>query len=315
MTIAIRIARAISGRDKVLFCGYHGWHDWYLSANLAGDRSLDGHLLPGLSPNGVPRSLKGTALPFAYNDTDYFLKLIKENQGKIGGIVLEAIRNDEPEKEFIAAIRQAATEDKIPLVLDEITSGWRLNLGGAHLLYGLEPDIAVFGKALSNGFPMAAIIGRRRVMQAAQESFISSTYWTDRIGPAAALATIKKLKDHNVPEHLCRIGKLVKQAWQSAADKQKIPIEIHGIDPLAHFGFKHEKALCLKTLFTQEMLARGILASTVFYASYAHQEQHVEAYAQAADQAFALIARAIKSGKPEKYLKGPVCHAGFKRLT
>lgn len=315
MAVAVRIARAASKRDAILFCGYHGWHDWYLSANLADDSSLDGHLIPGLSPNGVPRSLNGNSLPFAYNDTAAFLKLIKEHKGEVGAIVLESIRNHEPDKEFITTLRQTATAERIPLVVDEITAGWRLNVGGAHLFYSLEPDIGVFGKALSNGFPMAAIIGRGSVMQAAQESFISSTYWTDRIGPAAALATIKKFKKKNVPSHLIKIGKMVKDAWQAAAEKNGVPIEVHGIDPLGHFGFKHEKPLVLKTLFTQEMLARGIMALTAFYASFAHQEGHVKEYAKAADESFAVIARAVKSGTPEKELKGPVCHAGFKRLT
>ncbi|MFA5034388.1 MAG: aminotransferase class III-fold pyridoxal phosphate-dependent enzyme [Candidatus Margulisiibacteriota bacterium] len=310
--VAVRIGRAKSGKDKVIFCGYHGWHDWYLAANLADDRSLDGHLLPGLNPLGVPRALAGTALAFKYNDTEAFLKLVEDNE--VGTIVMETIRNDEPDKKFLQTVREVATKKGIVLVLDEITSGWRLNVGGAHLLYGMEPDIAVFGKAISNGYPMAAIIGRQAVMERAQDSFISSTYWTERLGPVAALATIAKLEKEKVPAHLIKMGKKVKAAWQAAAAKYNLPIEIGGIDPLGHFSFKAAEPLVMKTLYTQRMLELGFLATTAFYASFAHQEKQVDGYCQAIDEVFAFLAKAA-AGDPKKYLKGPVCHSGFKRLT
>lgn len=315
MTIAVRIGRAKSKKDIVLFCGYHGWHDWYLSANLADDKSLDGHLLPGLSPLGVPRVLKGTAYQFNYNDTKGFLRLINKYRSDIGAVILESIRNYYPEKEFLETIRQATKDLGIVLIIDEISAGWRLNVGGAHLLLRIEPDIAVFAKAISNGFPMAAVIGKRDVMEIAQDSFISSTYWTDRLGPTAALATIKKLKENNVPEHLKNIGKMIQEGWKSAASTHGVEIEVSGIYPLSHFKFKYKEPLVLKTLFTQLMLEKEFLATTAFYASYAHKEKHVKKYLRAVDEAFGFISKAIDKGNPDKYLKGPVCHAGFKRLT
>lgn len=315
MTVAVRIARAKTKKDKVLFCGYHGWHDWYLSANLAEDNALDGHLLPGLAPRGVPRALQGSAYPFVYNDTKGFRELVDKYKNDIGVIVLEAIRNTEPEKDFISAIMDASRELGIVFVVDEITSGWRMNLGGAHLLYGMEPDIAVFAKAISNGFPMGAIIGKKIIMEAAQETFVSSTYWTERIGPTAALATIKKMRDKNVSRHLVDTGKKIQEGWKAAADKNRLPVEISGIYPLGHFNFMYKEPLVLKTLFTQLMLEKGFLASTAFYASYAHKENHVNDYLKAVDEAFSFIAQAVKTGNPEKHLKGPVCHSGFKRLT
>ncbi len=315
MTVAVRIARAKTKKDKVLFCGYHGWHDWYLSANLAEDGALDGHLLPGLDPRGVPRVLRGSSHPFVYNDTKGFLYLVDKFKDEIGVIVLEAIRNIEPEKEFIQAIQDVSRELGIVFIVDEITSGWRLNLGGAHLLYGLEPDIAVFAKAISNGFPMGSVVGKTAVMEAAQETFVSSTYWTERIGPAAALATIKKLRDKNVAKHLVDTGKRVQEGWQAAARNNGLTIEVSGIYPLGHFNFEHKDPLVLKTLFTQLMLEKGFLASTAFYASYAHKENHMSDYLRAVGECFSFIAQAVTSGNPEKHLKGPVCHSGFKRLT
>lgn len=315
MAIAVRIARAFSRKDVVLFCGYHGWHDWYLAANLASDTALDGHLLPGLNPLGVPRKLQGTAFPFKFNDVKNFLDVVKKYKNSTGVIVIESMRNEKPSEKFLTAIRGVTKNFKIPLVVDEITAGFRFNNGGAHLLFGLEPDIAVFAKGMSNGFPMAAIIGKEKVMHVAQDTFISSTYWTDRVGPAAALAAIKKMDREDVPAHLKRIGKNVQNGWSKLARKYNVDIEIGGTYPIPHFSFKHEKPLVLKTIFTQWMLDRGFLATTAFYASYAHKDRDVHRYLKAADKVFGLIARAIKSNDPESYLKGPVCHSGFKRLA
>lgn len=315
MAIAVRIARAKTKKDLVLFCGYHGWHDWYLSANINDAKALDGHLLPGLSSLGVPRALKGTSIPFSYNDTNKFLSLIKKYKNKIGVVVIESIRNNYPEKGFLETIRQVTKDLGIVLVFDEITAGWRLTIGGAHLLFGIEPDIAVFGKAISNGFPMAAVIGKKEIMDAANNTFISSTYWTDRIGPVAALATINKIRKKNIPRYLERVGKRVQEGWKSLASRHGLDIEISGIFPISHFVFNYKKPLVLKTLFAQLMLERGFLATTAFYVSYAHKEEHTKKYLGAVDEAFSFISKAIEEGEPEKYLKGPVCHAGFKRLT
>lgn len=315
MAVAVRIARAKTHKDKILFCGYHGWHDWYLAANLADDSVLDGHLLPGLDPAGVPRALKGLTLPFNYNNTEEFLSLWSANENEVGAVVLEAVRNYEPAPEFIETIRQVTRDAGVPFIVDEITSGWRLNVGGAHLTYNLEPDIAVFAKAMSNGYPMGAIVGREEVMQAAQDSFISSTYWTERIGPTAALATIQKLEENQVPSHLIKVGREIQEGWKSLADKYGLEIEVTGIYPLGHFGFKWENPLVLKTLFTQYMLSQGYLATNAFYASYAHQEEHINGYLDAADVAFAQIAKDVQEGSPESHLQGPVCHASFKRLN
>ena len=315
MSVAVRIARAYSRKDIVLFCGYHGWHDWYLSANLSDDSALDGHLLPGLSPRGIPRHLKGSSYPFYYNDARGFLELYNKYKGNIGAIVMESIRNDEPEAEFIQTIKDVSKKDKIPLVVDEVSAGFRLNVGGAHLVYNIEPDIAVFAKAISNGYPMAAIIGKKEVMQAAQDSFISSTYWTDRIGTVASIAAINKMIKHNVPNHLRKCGKSIQEGWKNLAEKNHINIHVGGVYPLSHFSFEYDNPLVLKTLFTQLMLEKGFLAATGYYASFGHKDEHIRKYLKATDEVFEFISNNLKEGNPKKYLKGPVCHSGFKRLT
>ncbi|MGB2870021.1 MAG: aminotransferase class III-fold pyridoxal phosphate-dependent enzyme [Bacteroidota bacterium] len=314
MSVAVRIARAYSKKDIIMFCGYHGWHDWYLASNLADDRALDGHLLPGLQPAGVPRSLIGVAVPFSYNNSAEFLEKLHTRKDMVGAVVLEAVRNDEPEKEFLEVLKRETVKNGIPLIVDEITSGWRLNLGGAHLLYNYEPDIAVFAKAMSNGYPMAAIVGKKNVMEAAQGSFISSTYWTERIGPVAAIATIEKMKSQNVQQHLKNAGKQVKTIWREAAAANGLKIHISGIDPLGHFEFTEGDHLTLKTLLTQEMLREGFLASTSYYASFAHQPEEIDRFKRSVNKVFRLLSGALKEGTAAKLLNGPVCHSGFKRL-
>jgi len=314
MAIAVRIGRAYTGKDKLAFCGYHGWSDWYLAANLADDRNLDGHLLPGLEPKGVPRGLKGTAIPFHYNKIEELKKIVKEND--IGVIVMEPRREHEPKKGFLEEVRKIANKIGAVLIFDEITSGFRMNIGGIHLLYKVYPDIAVFGKGMSNGFPMAAVIGKRKIMDFTQRTFISSTYWTERIGPVAAIATIEKFKKYNVPQHLIKIGNLIAKGWEKLARKYELKIEIMNFPPIMHFEFKYGKiSQALHTLFTQEMLKRGYLASKKFYASFAHKEKDVKKYLENFDEVFRLIKKAIEQKRVYKLLKGPVAHKGFQRLT
>jgi glutamate-1-semialdehyde 2,1-aminomutase len=315
MAVAVRIARARTGRERIAFCGYHGWHDWYLAANLAEDHALDGHLLPGLEPAGVPRGLLGTALPFRYNHAEELEAIVGRYRNELAAVVMEPIRNAEPMPGFLERVRQLCDEIGVVLVIDEISAGFRLNTGGAHLLYGLKPGMAVFAKAISNGFPMAAIIGTGDVMQAAQSTFISSTYWTDRVGPAAALATVRKFQRCDVSKHLIRSGEMVRNGWRLAAEHAGLPIEIGGIVPMSHFAIKCEQGQAVHTLFTQIMLDKGFLAGKGFYATYAHTDHIVEEYLQAAQEAFTTIAQALERGTVLQLLKGPIAHAGFARLN
>ena len=315
MAVAVRLARACTGREQVAFCGYHGWHDWYLSANLGREHALDGHLLPGLAPAGVPRGLAGTAHPFSYNRPDQLEAIIADHGDQLAAIVIEPVRSQNPEPGFLEGVRRMAGQVGAVLIFDEVSSAWRLNTGGAHLLYGQTPDLAVFAKAMSNGYAMAAVIGIGRVMDAAQNSFISSTYWTERIGPAAALATIAKHRRCEVPRHLAAVGERVQAGWRSAAEQTGLSIKVSGLAPMSHLSFDYENGLAVRTLFTQEMLSRGFLASEGFYATYAHTDGHVDEYLAALQETFAVIAGAIERANVEGLLKGPVAHAGFSRLT
>lgn len=315
MTIAVRIARAYTGKDKIAFCGYHGWHDWYLSANLGTENALGEHLLPGLSPNGVPKGLTGTAIPFRYNHLEELQAIVEQNKNDLAAIVMEPIRNIQPKPGFLEGVRGIADEIGAVFIIDEVSAAFRMNSGGAHLLLGIKPDMAVFSKALGNGYPIAAIIGKADIMQAAQSTFISSTNWTERIGPTAALATIKKHKAVDAGKHLMTIGKQVQEGWTRLAKKNGLNINIGGIPPLSHFSFEYDNALSIKALFVQLMLEKGFLASTLFYAMFAHQSHHVEQYLQSVDEVFSEISEANQVGNLEKRLRGKPATAGFKRLT
>ncbi|MGD0644444.1 MAG: aminotransferase class III-fold pyridoxal phosphate-dependent enzyme [Candidatus Bathyarchaeia archaeon] len=315
VAIAIRIARAFSRKDTVLFCGYHGWHDWYLASNLADDKNLDGHLLPGLEPLGVPRCLKGTSVPFTYNCIEELESISHSND--IACIVMEPIRHHKPENDFLKKVQEIARKINAVLIFDEVSAGWRMNVGGAHALFNVEPDIAVYAKAMSNGYPMAAIVGTEKVMDIAQNTFISSTSWTERIGPTAALATINKMIDENIPAHLCKIGNLIIEGWASLAKKYGLNVEImNAVPPLATFAFDYgEENQALNTIFTQEMLQRGYLASKSVYVSFSHKKNTVLDYLEKVDDTFKIIKNAIDTGNINNLLKGPVAHKGFKRLT
>jgi glutamate-1-semialdehyde 2,1-aminomutase len=314
LAIAVRLARAVTGRSAVAFCGYHGWSDWYIAANLADRRELDGHLLPGLEPAGVPHELQATALPFRYNEPGDLRRIVTERGADLAAIVMEPVRGNSPEAGFLEEIRRIATESGAVLIFDEVTSGLRLNTGGAHLTYGVHPDVAVFAKALGNGYPMAAVIGIAAVMEAAQRSFVSSSYWTELIGPTAAIATLTKHRRLDVGTRLTEIGTRVQRGWVSAAQASGLAIEVSGIPPLSHLGFDHNPQ-ATATLYTQLMLERGFLASKAFYASYAHEDHLIDAYLEAVEEIFAVLADAVAKDSVEAQLRGPVAQTGFTRLT
>lgn len=311
--IAIRIARAASGKDKVAVCGYHGWHDWYLSANLGDDENLAGHLLPGLEPNGVPRNLRGTVFPFNYNNFAELEALV--NAHDIGVIKMEVVRNKGPEDGFLQKVRQLATDRGIVLIFDECTSGFRQSFGGLHKLHGVEPDMAMFGKALGNGYAITATIGRREIMEAAQSTFISSTFWTERIGPTAALKTLEIMERTRSWETITATGLQIRERWQRLADKHGLQIDHWGLPALTGFSFRSDNALAYKTLITQEMLAKGYLGGNSVYVCTEHTPEIVEAYFAELDPVFGLIKECEEGRDVLGLLKGPVCHGGFKRLN
>src|SRR6056300_1120426 len=215
-SIAIRIARAASGKDGVAICGYHGWHDWYLSVNHNDGDGLSGHLLPGLEPNSVPKNLKNSVHPFNYNDFEALVNILDKNE--VGVIKMEVVRNMGPEDDFLQKVRELATQRNVVLIFDECTSGFRETFGGIHKKYNVEPDMAMYGKTLGNGYAITSVVGKREVMEAAQKTFISSTLWTERIGPTAALATLKVMEREKSWDYITEIGHFMLRVWNESAE-------------------------------------------------------------------------------------------------
>jgi glutamate-1-semialdehyde 2,1-aminomutase len=311
--VAVRIARAAAGRDKIAICGYHGWHDWYLAANLGDGSNLAGHLLPGLEPNGVPSGLRGTVLPFNYNRFDELEALADAHE--LAAVIMEVSRNQGPAEGFLQKVRDLTRRRGIVLIFDECTSGFRQSFGGLHKLYGVEPDVAIFGKTLGNGYAITAVIGRRAVMEAAQNSFISSTFWTERIGPSAALKTLEVMERLRSWEAITATGRDIAAGWQRLAARHGLSISVSGLAALSTFSFPGPRSLAYKTLLTQEMLVRGYLAGTGVYTCTEHSPGIVADYFAALDPVFALIRECEDGRDVGSLLKGPVCHAGFRRLN
>ncbi|WP_445757606.1 aminotransferase class III-fold pyridoxal phosphate-dependent enzyme [Polaribacter sp.] len=313
-SIAIRIARAASGKDNVAVCGYHGWHDWYLSANHNGNDDLSGHLIPGLSPKGVPKNLKNSVFPFNYNDYESLLNIVENNN--IGIIKMEVIRNFEPKDGFLNKVRDLATKKNIVLIFDECSSGFRETFGGIFKKYDVEPDMVMFGKTIGNGYALTAVVGRRSVMEAAQNTFISSTFWTERIGPTAALATLKVMEREKSWTKITHTGKKMQNGWLSLAANHDLDITVSGIPAMSSYSFNSRNSMEYKTLITQEMLKKGFLASTIFYACTEHTDKHLSNYFDELDKIYKTISK-CESEKLNinTLLEGPVCHSGFKRLN
>jgi len=309
--VAIRIARAATKRDKVLFSGYHGWSDWYLAANLGETDALDGQLMPGLEPRGVPRSLKGSAIPFYFSEMDDLKEKANNIEKEIAAIIVEPARGADAPKDYLVSLKNFAREIGAVLIFDEITSGFRMCAGGLHIKYGINPDIAVFAKSMANGYAMAAVIGSEKVMSAAQTTFISSTNWTERIGPVAAIATIKKYINENVADHIIKIGNDVKRIWQEKANKHGLEINISGLPTLAAFSFADENNQSLMSFFTVEMLKKGFLGYRQFKSSFAHKDEDIKKYFKAVDGIFQIISE----DNWAKMLDSPIAHSGFVKLT
>lgn len=314
-TVAVRIARATTKRSIVAICGYHGWHDWYLAANLGESDALKGHLLPGLDPSGVPNELRGTTLTFTYNERNSFQRIIDNYGSQLAAVIMEPCRSTDPELGFLEYVKNETHRNGALLIFDEITIGWRLHYGGAHMHFGVSPDLAVFAKALGNGFPIGAVIGAKEAMWGAHSSFISSTYWTEGIGPAAALATIHKMRNTNVADHVGKVGEKIKLAWEKQSAKYELPVETSGYPCLAHFSFQDSESEKLRTIYTQMMLKRGFLAGLSIYPTLAHTPEIVSHYIDAIEDVFSTIAKFQKDDSIDILLEGEVARNGFARLT
>jgi glutamate-1-semialdehyde aminotransferase len=315
--VAVRIARGATGRDKILFCGYHGWHDWYLAANLSEEANLNAHLFPGIEAIGVPRALAGTAIPFAYGDEAALGELLDAHRGEVAAIVMEPLRSQAPAEGYLAKVATLAREHGAVLVFDEVSAGLRFGVGGAQQALGVTPDVAVFAKSLSNGYPMAAVVGKREVMAPAARMFISSTYWSDAIGLCAALTTMREARRRDVAGLLQRYGADLKRRLNAVADEVGLPARCEGIDvhPHLRFDVAAELQKPVTTLYIQEMAKRGCHGYASFYLNAAQGEAELNQTVEAARAAFGVLRDALAAGTVAETLECDVQQDAFRRLV
>lgn len=311
--VAVRIARAATGRTKVAFCGYHGWHDWYISANIMNGTNLNDQLLPNLTTAGVPNELAQTAYPFKYNDCNSLDYLFNEFGSEIACIIFEIQRGTAPTQEFLNKIQELGKKYNSVIICDEVTSGFRMNIGGVHMIYDFIPDMAVYGKTLANGIAMAAIIGKKNVMESAQDSFISSAYWTENVGPTAALATLAKMQRIDSPSLLNRYGNMIMVGLKKVANDTSVDIHFSGIPPLLHMDFEYESNCEIQTYFAQIMLKKGFLVGPSMYTTCAYTDDIIDMFVNASAEAFKEIKDALE--RKIVPLEGIARSDAFKRMV
>jgi glutamate-1-semialdehyde aminotransferase len=316
--IAVRITRGVTGRDKVLFCGYHGWHDWYLAANLAEEASLNAHLFPGIEPIGVPRALAGTALPFPYGDLAALGALLDRHRGEVAAVIMEPLRSELPPAGYLEGVRSLAREHGAVLIFDEVTSGFRIAAGGAQAYLAVTPDMTVLGKAISNGYPMAAVVGKREVMEPAARMFISSTYWSDPIGLRAALTTIRELKRRGVSAYLDSLGSELQEHLNRVARETGLAVRCGGLSVHPQLQFQTNDPntrTLLTTLYIQEMAKRRCHGYPSFYLNAAQGPGEVEQSVNAAREVFELLANGWRRGDLDSRLECDPTQDAFRRLV
>jgi len=317
--IAVRIARGSTGCDKVLFCGYHGWHDWYLAANLDRDDSLDEHLLPGIEPVGVPRGLAGTSIPFRYGDAPALESLLRAHAGEVACVILEPMRSQRPEEGYLEAVRELTRRYGVVLIFDEVTTGFRHAVGGVQTYLGVTPDMAVFAKSLGNGYPMAAVVGRREVMQSAAWMFLSSTNWSELVGIRAALATLAEIRRREVPRQLADFGRRLIEEFNRLAAEVGVQARMVGLPATPRIEFHAPSgpstAGQMAALYFQEMARRGVLINAGPRHSAAHGDADLEQTLDASREALRIVHQAAENGQLESSLKGKIEPPVFRRMV
>lgn len=289
---SIRLARAITGRLHVLYCGYHGWHDWYAV-------TTNRHA-------GIPQGMREFIHAFAYNDLDGLRQLARELDGQVAAIILEQGGRD-PEGGFLHATRDLASRIGAVLIFDEIVTGFRFAPGGMQELYGVTPDLSCFGKALGNGMPIGALVGRNDFMKELEKVFVSSTFGGEAASLAAAKATLDMVRTEDVVEQIWKQGDRLRRGLARLIAAHALEIELVGHPPRSSFVFRvgGQESSSLRALFLQETVRRGILFGGPVFVTPSHSDWDIDRTLDVVDQAFGIMARAQERGAIESALDGP----------
>lgn len=291
---AIRVARGFTGRDHVAVCGYHGWQDWYIGSTA---RNL-----------GVPHAVSELTHSFTYNDLESLAKLFAEFPDQIAAVILEPMNVTEPASGFLKGVEEMARKNGALLVFDETITGFRYSKGGAQELFGITPDLATFGKGLANGYALSAIAGRGDVMKLFDQVFFSFTMGGETLSLAAAKATLAKLQREPVIETLNRRGVRLKEGIRTLIERHGVGdfLSTAGHPTWSFLMFKDACACSLwqiKTLWMQELMARGFLSLGTHNLSYAHGDAEIDGLLAAYDEIFPILRDAVRDGRMTQLLR------------
>ena len=316
--VAARIVRGVTGRDKILICGYHGWHDWYQAANFGVDPESGEYPFAGIEPIGVPRALAGTVIPFVYGDLESLARLLEENRGEVAGVMMEPARSQLPPPGYLDGVKTLVEQHDGILIFDEVSCGWRLRIGGVQQAVGVTPHMTVVAKAMSNGYPMGAVVGQRAVMEPAARMFISSSYWSDNIGLAASLTTIRELKRRGAEERFQEIGESLRTGINQAIGAAGLSGGLVGLhtNPALHLTLPSESLRPkVNTLFVQEMARRGVHCYASFKATLAHTPEDIAQTVEAAFGALQVIRQGLENDGLDGLLLCDLKKEPFRRLV
>jgi glutamate-1-semialdehyde 2,1-aminomutase len=291
---AVRVARAFTGRDRVAVCGYHGWQDWYI----------------GSTPRnkGVPAATRALTHRFDYNNLDSLGRLFREHPGEFAAVILEPMNTTEPAPGFLEGVAEMTRRHGAVLVFDEIITGFRFANGGAQALFGVTPDLTCLGKGLANGYPLSAVVGRADIMALMEEVFFSFTMGGEALSLAAAVAALAKLKREPVVDTLRRTGQKILDGTRERIDRHGIGgfARVTGHPSWTFLQFADTPACSqweIKTLFMQEVQARGILSLGTHLVTYAHTAADVARLLQVYDEVFPILRTAVEEGAMKQYLR------------
>ena len=298
---AIRLARAFTGKQKVLCCGYHGWHDWYIGVT---DRNA-----------GIPNEIKNLSYTFNYNDLPSLLSSIDE---EVAAIILEPVVFEEPKNNFLNDLREICNRYGIVLIFDEMWTGFRMSLGGAQEYFNIKADLACFSKAVANGMPLSILTGKKEIMQLLEkEVFFFTTFGGEALSLAAAKATIQFMKDNNVQQYLSKQGKKLKEGLNYLAlklDMSYIKCKGYNFRSIVSFDSSEGNPLDLKSLVQQELIKRGIIWSGFHNMSYSHTSPDIDYTLSAYAEVLPILKKAVEEKNVSKYLLGKPVEPVFRKV-
>jgi glutamate-1-semialdehyde-2,1-aminomutase len=297
----VRVARAYTGREKVVHCGYHGWHDTFTASSA--------------NPRGVPQALRELIRSFRYNDLGSLEKILEAEGDETACIIMEP--RTPPVEGFLEGVRQLADRYGAVLIYDEIVTGFRLALGGAQEYYGVTPDLAAFAKGISNGLPLSAFVGKRDVMEVAKDILISTTYGGEALSLAAGVATIRELREKDVFRHTWKMGQKLMDGWTEIGRELGLSLGNSGLAPIhAPVMDMGELTKDAWTFFLQESARRGVLfrRGGLNFISYSHEEEDIDYTLDVCRSAMKLLKQALQNGDLSSRLETREIKPGFRQF-